>query len=391
MLASLLAVVLSRGASAGVAIVVDDDGPADFRTINGALGFARAAVPAGERVTIRVKPGKYREQLLIDRSDTCLVAESEPEFDRDGYLAGYRKPVTVFVRKRLRVGEDVVRITADRVEFRGFLVSGGGRHPQDFLNAGIRVTGHVPGTLGERIVRGALVAECEVMGIGDTPFWFQAAAGRLERCRTVDLSYLDANVTGADFELGELPLVKIVKNVFGSSEANICLIGQAWELGEGPTHGPGGHRAVVDDNLLLDASHQVFGFFRGHNFLMLLRGFHDNSHAGVHGQIEFRFRGNILGGSSGAAIQGLAGEEVFPAATGLIKGCFRDNSFLPGFEPELAGEFSMALVEPPGEYAHNHRFIFRDPEGLFSGAVHVDEGPPENGNRITILPSDDDD
>jgi hypothetical protein len=389
-LASVLAVGLATGASGGVTIIVDDDGPADFRTINDALDFAKAVVPDGERVIIRVQPGDYREQLVIDRSNSSLVAESEPLFDGDGYLAGYGKPVTVFVRKRLRVGEDVVRITADRVEFRGFLVSGGGRHPQDRLNAGVRVTGHVPGTVGERIVRGALVSQCEVAGIGDTSFWFQAAAGRLERCRTVDLSYLDANVTGADFDLGTPPLVRIVKNVFGSSEANICLIGQAWELGEGPTHGPGGHQAVVDDNLLLDASHEVFGFFRGHNFLMLLRGFHDNSHAGVRGLIEFEFRGNILGGSSGAAIHAIAGEEVFPDATGLIKGCFRDNSFLPGLEPELAGEFSMALVEPPGEYAHNHRFIFRDPQGLFSGAVQIDEGPPENGNRIVIIPSDDD-
>jgi hypothetical protein len=341
-------------------------------------------------VIVRVKPGEYREQLLIDRSDTSLVAESRPLFDDNGYLAGYGSPVTVFVRKRLRVGEDVVRITADRVEFRGFLVSGGGRHPQDLLNAGVRVTGHVPGTAGERIVRGALVAECEVAGIGDTPFWFQAAAGRLERCRTVDRSFLDANVTGADFELGNPPLVKIVKNVFGSSEANICLLGQAYELGEGPTHGPGGHRAVVEDNLLLDASQDVFGFFRGHNLLLLLRGFHDNSHAGVHGLIEFRFRGNIMGGSAAAAIHAIPGEEVFPSASGLIKGVFRDNSFLPGFEPELVGDFTMAIVEPPGEYAHNHRFIFRDPEGLLSGAVHIDEGPPENGNRIVIIPSDDD-
>jgi hypothetical protein len=122
---------------------------------------------------------------------------------------------------------------------------------------------------------------------------------------------------------------------------------------------------------------------------MLLRGFHDNTHAGVHGLIEFRFRGNLLGGSSGAAIHAIAGEEVFPDATGLIEGIFRGNSFLPGFEPELAGEFSMALVEPPGEYAHNHQFIFRDPQGLFPDAVRIDEGPPENGNRIVIIPSDD--
>ena len=148
---------------------------------------------------------------------------------------------------------------------------------------------------------------------------------------------------------------------------------------------------MVKDNLLLEATEEVFGYFRGHNFLLFLRGFHDNSHAGVHGMIEFEFRGNIMGGSAGTAIHAVPGEEVWSSASGLIRGIFRENSFLPGTEPELVGDFTMAIVEPPGEYAHNHQFVFRDPHGLFPDDILIDEGPAENGNRIVIKPSENDD
>ncbi len=379
--------------SAAVTLVVDDDQPADFHTINGALAFAKAVVPDGETVLIRVKKGAYQERLYIDRSDTRLIAESAPRFDRDGYLDGYRNPVLVFVTEVLPADEDVVRIVADRVQFRGFLVWGGGEHPQDFLNAGIRVTGHVPGTaVGERIVRDVLISECEVKGIRDTPFWFSQSEGRIERCRTVDESYLDVFVSGADFALGPPPHVEIVKNLLAASEANICLIGPVWELQEGHnTHGDGGHSALVENNLLLDATKDVFGYLGGVHLNLLLWGDWLNSPQNSHGTLDVVFRSNVMGVSAGAAIQARAGEYAKVMATGLITGHFENNTFL-GAEPSPVANFTMRFFEgwfPSnfGNYVHNHAFVFSDPDGLFfPDSVFIDEGPARNGNLIVINP-----
>jgi hypothetical protein len=196
-IATAIVVALASAARADVTLLVDDDGLADgiatFDKIGDALKFAKANVPDGEKVVIRVKEGVYEELLEIDRSDTCLVAESEPQFDRDGYLEGFARPVTILAPHRLAWERDIVRITADRVEIRGFIVDGAGKTPEVRNNGGIHATGHVDSNFGERILRGIVVAECEVRRLGDTGFWFSQTEGRIERCCEVGDSFLGSS------------------------------------------------------------------------------------------------------------------------------------------------------------------------------------------------------
>lgn len=67
---------------AGRTLTVDDDGPADFRTVQGALNHAMAHVPREEPVTIQLANGRYEELLYLRGKDkVTLRGES-----RDGVL-----------------------------------------------------------------------------------------------------------------------------------------------------------------------------------------------------------------------------------------------------------------------------------------------------------------
>ncbi len=71
-------------APAGRDFRVDDDGPADFRTVQGALNHAMRAVPRAEPVTIHVANGRYEELLYLRGKDRLhLHGES-----RDGVVIG---------------------------------------------------------------------------------------------------------------------------------------------------------------------------------------------------------------------------------------------------------------------------------------------------------------
>ncbi|QBE65924.1 pectinesterase family protein [Pseudoduganella lutea] len=76
----------TRGdAPAGDTVTVDDDGVADFRTVQGALNHAMRYFAKEEPVTIRVKNGAYRELLYLRNKDNVrIVGES-----RDGTVIRY--------------------------------------------------------------------------------------------------------------------------------------------------------------------------------------------------------------------------------------------------------------------------------------------------------------
>jgi pectin methylesterase-like acyl-CoA thioesterase len=60
-------------APAGASFTVDDDGPADFRTIQGALDHAMRTLPRAQPVTIRIADGRYRELLYLRGKDNVLL------------------------------------------------------------------------------------------------------------------------------------------------------------------------------------------------------------------------------------------------------------------------------------------------------------------------------
>lgn len=58
---------------AGRTFSVDDDGPADFRTVQGALNHAMRNVPRAEPVTIRIANGRYEELLYLRGKDNVTL------------------------------------------------------------------------------------------------------------------------------------------------------------------------------------------------------------------------------------------------------------------------------------------------------------------------------
>ncbi|NHZ39296.1 pectinesterase family protein [Massilia aquatica] len=73
------------GAPSSASLVVDDDGPADFRTVQGALNHATSAFANADPVTISVRNGSY-EELLYLRGKDNLTIQGE---SRDGVLIHY--------------------------------------------------------------------------------------------------------------------------------------------------------------------------------------------------------------------------------------------------------------------------------------------------------------
>ncbi|NHZ96244.1 pectinesterase family protein [Massilia sp. CCM 8734] len=73
------------GAPASASLVVDDDGPADFRTVQGALNHATSAFARAEPVTISVRNGSYEELLYLRGKDNVSIKGES----RDGVLIHY--------------------------------------------------------------------------------------------------------------------------------------------------------------------------------------------------------------------------------------------------------------------------------------------------------------
>lgn len=72
-------------APSGASLVVDDDGPADFRTVQGALNHATSAFAKADPVTIRVRNGSYEELLYLRGKDKLTVTGES----RDGVVIHY--------------------------------------------------------------------------------------------------------------------------------------------------------------------------------------------------------------------------------------------------------------------------------------------------------------
>jgi pectate lyase len=73
------------GAPSGDTVTVDDEGAADFRTVQGALSYAMQQFAKADPVTIQVKNGAYEELLYLRGKDNVrIVGES-----RDGVVIRY--------------------------------------------------------------------------------------------------------------------------------------------------------------------------------------------------------------------------------------------------------------------------------------------------------------
>ncbi len=57
----------------GTRLVVDDDGPADFRTVQGALNHAMQSVSRSTPVTVDIRNGRYQEQLYLRSKDNVTL------------------------------------------------------------------------------------------------------------------------------------------------------------------------------------------------------------------------------------------------------------------------------------------------------------------------------
>ncbi len=66
----------------GASLTVDDDGPADFRTVQGALEHAMRTLPRAAPVTIRVANGRYDQLLYLRGKDNVTVRGAS----RDGVI-----------------------------------------------------------------------------------------------------------------------------------------------------------------------------------------------------------------------------------------------------------------------------------------------------------------
>lgn len=71
-----------KAAPDGATLTVDDDGPADFRTVQGALDHTMASFPRSAPVSVSVRNGRY-EELLFIRSKDRLTIRGE---SRDGVV-----------------------------------------------------------------------------------------------------------------------------------------------------------------------------------------------------------------------------------------------------------------------------------------------------------------
>ena len=63
----------AAGAPQGTRLTVDDDGPADFRTVQGALNHAMRSFAKATPVTVDIRNGRYRELLFVLGKDQLML------------------------------------------------------------------------------------------------------------------------------------------------------------------------------------------------------------------------------------------------------------------------------------------------------------------------------
>ncbi len=73
------------GAPTGSSLTVDDDGEADFRTVQGALNHAMQRFAKADPVTINVRNGRYEELLYLNGKDNVSIKGES----RDGVMISY--------------------------------------------------------------------------------------------------------------------------------------------------------------------------------------------------------------------------------------------------------------------------------------------------------------
>lgn len=73
----------AAGAPQGTRLTVDDDGPADFRTVQGALNHAMRSFAKATPVTVDIRNGRYRELLFILGKDQLTLRGEDPRRGRD--------------------------------------------------------------------------------------------------------------------------------------------------------------------------------------------------------------------------------------------------------------------------------------------------------------------
>jgi pectate lyase len=78
-------------APTGATVTVDDDGEADFRSVQGALNYAMQSFPKAAPVTIKVKNGTYDELLYLNGKDKVTIQGES----RDGVLIRYTNNETL--------------------------------------------------------------------------------------------------------------------------------------------------------------------------------------------------------------------------------------------------------------------------------------------------------
>lgn len=221
----------ASAAIASPAFVVAQDGSGDFRTIQAAIDAMKSFPP--ERITIRVKPGVYREKVVVHAWNThlSLIGESARDtviswddhferIDRGRNSTFFTPTMQVdaddFVAKNLtientagEVGQAVaLAVNANRAVFRNVRLLGN----QDTLYA----TGE-----GNRM----LFDECYIEGTTD--FIFGGASAVFQDCRlhAKKNSYITAASTPAGAEFG---FVFINATLTAASGVDAVYLGRPW-------------------------------------------------------------------------------------------------------------------------------------------------------------------
>lgn len=78
-------------APTGSSVTVDDDGEADFRTVQGALNYAMQRFAKADPVTVNIRNGRYEELLYLNGKDNLTIQGES----RDGVMISYTNNETL--------------------------------------------------------------------------------------------------------------------------------------------------------------------------------------------------------------------------------------------------------------------------------------------------------